>query len=81
MKALIITLSIILNFSSGFGTVKDKNTAANNKIASTNPVVDTIRLNDLLIKPFQLEIVPPSSGIQFFRNGIIFLSQDRKSVV
>lgn len=77
MKALIITLSIILNFSSGFATVKDKNTAANNKIASTNPVVDTIWLNDLLIKPFQLEIVPPSSGIQFFRNGIIFLSHTK----
>ena len=26
------------------------------------------------VRPFHLDIVPPSSGVQFYRNGIIFLS-------
>jgi len=26
------------------------------------------------VKPFYLDIIPPSSGVQFYRNGIIFLS-------
>ena len=26
------------------------------------------------IKPFHLDIIAPSSGVQFYRNGIIFLS-------
>ncbi len=26
------------------------------------------------VRPFHLDIIPPSSGVQFYRNGIIFLS-------
>ncbi len=26
------------------------------------------------VRPFYLDIIPPSSGVQFYRNGIIFLS-------
>ena len=35
---------------------------------------DTSGNGSLILKPFQLDIIPPSSGIQFYRNGIIFLS-------
>jgi len=35
---------------------------------------DTVAGKFLEIKPFHLEIVAPSSGIQFYRDGIIFLS-------
>ena len=31
----------------------------------------------LRIDPFNLPIIPPSSGIQFYRNGIIFLSSSK----
>ena len=31
----------------------------------------------LKVDSFNLEIIPPSSGVQFFRNGIVFLSNTR----
>ena len=40
-------------------------------------VADTIGKSSVLIKPFQLDIVAPSSGVQFYRNGIIFLSYSK----
>lgn len=40
-------------------------------------VIDSVRMNDLRIRPFYLEIIPPSSGVQFYRNGIIFLSHSK----
>ncbi|MRS04744.1 hypothetical protein EG832_16230, partial [bacterium] len=38
---------------------------------------DTSQIRNLLIRSFKLEIVPPSSGVQFYRNGIIFLSYSK----
>lgn len=39
---------------------------------------DTTGLVSLLkVDSFRLEIIPPSSGIQFFRNGIVFLSNTK----
>ena len=29
------------------------------------------------VRPFPLDIIPPSSGVQFYRNGIIFLSYSK----
>ena len=33
----------------------------------------------LQVRPFQLEIVAPSSGVQFYRNGILFLSYSKSA--
>ena len=38
---------------------------------------DTTVLKNIIIKPFGLDIVAPSSGVQFYRNGIIFLSYSK----
>jgi hypothetical protein len=39
---------------------------------------DTINANALLkINRFRLDIIPPSSGVQFYRDGIVFLSNSR----
>jgi hypothetical protein len=39
---------------------------------------DTAGLIDhLLVDSFKLEIIPPSSGVQFFRDGIVFLSNTK----
>ena len=38
---------------------------------------DTTGLKNIIIKPFALDIVVPSSGVQFYRNGIIFLSYSK----
>ncbi len=40
---------------------------------------DSARTNYLCIRPFDLEIIPPSSGVQFYRNGILFLSHSKQS--
>lgn len=42
-------------------------------------VPDTTQENLLSIKPFHLEIVSPSSGVQFYRNGIVFLAYSKGS--
>jgi hypothetical protein len=39
---------------------------------------DTINANALLkVDRFRLDIIPPSSGVQFYRDGIVFLSSSR----
>ena len=40
-------------------------------------ITDTSLISSLRIRPFGLEIVPPSSGVQFYQNGIIFLSHSK----
>lgn len=40
--------------------------------------IDTNSLSNLRVRPFNLEIIPPSSGVQFYRKGIIFLSHSTK---
>ncbi len=42
-----------------------------------NQTKDTNKPGHLLVRPFQLEIAPPSSGVQFYRDGIIFLSHSK----
>jgi hypothetical protein len=42
-------------------------------------VPDTTHEKFLSIKPFHLEIISPSSGVQFYRNGIIFLAYSKGS--
>jgi hypothetical protein len=53
--------------------------ADNNKVLLENFSVsrDTIIGTGIRMHPFHLEIIPPSSGVQFYRNGIIFLSFSR----
>lgn len=76
MKSLITFLSIAFLLgieavtSSAGNLVVPSAAYAINKSASA----DTTGNGLLIIKPFQLDIIPPSSGIQFYRNGIIFLS-------
>jgi len=76
MKSLIAFLSIAFLF--GFEAAGSS--AGNPSVPSTayslqnSAYADTTSNGPLIIKPFQLDIIPPSSGIQFYRNGIIFLS-------
>lgn len=76
MKSLIIYLSISLllgfNASASNDGITDLQLPA--YAIKYNSPADTTGISGLLIKPFLLEVVPPSSGVQFYRNGIIFLS-------
>jgi hypothetical protein len=39
---------------------------------------DSLNRNTLIkVDPFRLEVIPPSTGVQFYRNGLVFLSQTR----
>lgn len=41
---------------------------------------DTLRNNpSVLIYPFNLELLAPSSGVQFYRDGIVFLSRSKRN--
>lgn len=43
-----------------------------------NLITDTIIRNQFLkVDPFRLNIVSPSSGVQFYKNGIVFLSHSK----
>ncbi len=76
MKSLILCLSISLLFGFKAGASNDRNLdgplPAHTK--HNNLPADTTGIANLMIKPFMLEVIPPSSGVQFYRNGIIFLS-------
>ena len=37
----------------------------------------TNRRKQLQVRPFPLDITPPSSGVQFYKDGIIFLSHSK----
>ena len=51
-------------------------TGAINEILVQNS--DTLDISKLIkVTKFRLEIVPPSSGVQFYRDGIVFLSQTK----
>lgn len=71
-RLLFLGLFYFLTFSSTMA--EEEYLSLNVKNISQHSSSDTSRYNDLLIKPFHLEIVPPSSGVQFYRDGILFLS-------
>jgi len=45
---------------------------------ATIGISDTLDLGSLIrVGRFRLDIIPPSSGVQFYRNGIVFLSNSK----
>jgi hypothetical protein len=46
--------------------------------SAVTQVADTLDSNKLIrVDPFRLDIIPPSSGVQFYRDGIVFLSHSK----
>ena len=76
MKSLIICLALSLLIGVEVLATHDGDPGSNRPTYKmpNNVPGDTAGSANLLIKPFLLEIIPPSSGIQVYRNGIIFLS-------
>jgi hypothetical protein len=76
MKSRIIYLSIslLLGFNVAGSNSGDTDSQFPAHTTGENTPADTPDSSKLLIKPFLLEIIPPSSGVQFYRDGIIFLS-------
>ena len=79
MKHLLIILALVM-FKSGFAFAYHSNPHVKNSDQNNsclNHYTDTITANNINIKPFHLEIVAPSSGVQFYRNGIVFLAYSK----
>ena len=79
MKHLLIILALVM-FKSGFAFAYYPNPYLKNSYQDNgylNHYTDTITANNINIKPFHLEIVAPSSGVQFYRNGIVFLAYSK----
>ncbi|MGE5349030.1 MAG: hypothetical protein ACM3NP_07125 [Actinomycetota bacterium] len=77
MKAAMNFKLLMLILAVGSFMVKGEPMPARGNIAMQQTETDTIGYTNLLIRPFYLEIVPPSSGVQFYRDGIIFLSHTK----
>jgi len=76
MKSLLIclTISFLLGFKAEASNDRDTGSTFTAYTKHNNLTTDTTGSTNLLIRPFLLEIIAPSSGIQFYRDGIIFLS-------
>lgn len=76
MKSLTIFLSIafLIGFEAGGSSAGNPALSSTAYALHNSANADSTGNGSLIIKPFQLDIIPPSSGIQFYRNGIIFLS-------
>ncbi len=78
MKSIIILIPLaILNMgiiSANHSDLEIKYSIAKQENNNTQPSPQD---TSMLVRPFQLEIVSPSSGVQFYRNGILFLSYSK----
>ena len=71
---LVVLFSMGLNTLSASSVIKDISSDLSNDYLKQDT---SINRQYLRIDPFNLPIIPPSSGIQFYRNGIIFLSSSK----
>lgn len=80
MKRLILTLFVFklagffAIWSNCFPAKGERDVAVSSSVHKTDTLNKPLPLK---IVPFNLEIIPPSNGIQFYRNGIIFLSHTK----
>ena len=77
LRNTILTLACLISVEAahaGYNVSSDKYSARGYEIDFPS---DTTGLKSIKIKPFDLDIVAPSSGVQFYRNGIIFLSYSK----
>jgi hypothetical protein len=76
MKSIILCLliSLLLGFKAEASNDRKLDRPLLAQTKHNNLPADTTGNANLTIKPFLLEVIPPSSGVQFYRNGIIFLS-------
>jgi hypothetical protein len=77
MKIIIILLAFVWNVSLLQESVNYEPTEVNFLRMGKIQVIDSVSTNALRIRPFHLEIIPPSCGVQFYRDGIIFLSHSK----
>ncbi|MCU0474400.1 MAG: hypothetical protein MUC93_13730 [Bacteroidales bacterium] len=71
---LLFTASMI--FMESFTNVSDKN-GSNMFIHNPGDPDTTINNQPVIVKAFNLNIIPPSSGVRFFKDGIVYLGSSK----
>ena len=73
-----IYLILITSWLSITGTTPGNSSGASDYSKPAIYLADTLNPNSLIkVDSFQLDIIPPSSGVQYYRNGIVFLSNSK----
>jgi hypothetical protein len=68
-------LTIILISSASAGKYLRKDLLLNSSLKTIDDTANIIRL--IKVDTFRLPIIPPSSGVQFYKNNIVFLSRSK----
>jgi hypothetical protein len=73
--ALFFVLTIILISSASAGKYLSRELLLNSSSTSMGDTANFVRF--IKVDTFRLSIIPPSSGIQFYKNNIVFLSRSK----
>ena len=73
--ALFFVLTIILISSASAGKYLSRELLLNSSLTSMDDTANFVRF--IKVDTFRLSIIPPSSGIQFYKNNIVFLSRSK----
>jgi hypothetical protein len=78
-KAFVfIFIVCILSLIISVGAYAQKKSTVKTDKKSNSSLADTLAGRRIIrIDPFRLELVPPSSGVQFYRYGLVFLSNSK----
>lgn len=77
-RANITSLLLLSLMTLSFTT--EKQTEATHSVMYTMPEPDTIINQPVRVSAFDLPVVPPSSGVQFFKDGVLFLASSKSRV-
>ncbi|MDI9533152.1 MAG: SPOR domain-containing protein [Bacteroidota bacterium] len=77
MKSMIIHLASIILIAPDVSPPDASASVFLSTTSEENRSEETNRREQLQVRPFPLDITPPSSGVQFYKDGIIFLSHSK----
>jgi hypothetical protein len=72
---LFLVLTIILISSASIGKYINREQLLNSSLTTMYDTANFVRF--IKVDTFRLSIIPPSSGIQFYKNNIVFLSRSK----
>lgn len=73
--ALFFVLTTILISAASAGKYLSRDLLLNSSLTRTDDTANFVRF--IKVDTFRLSIIPPSSGIQFYKNNIVFLSRSK----
>lgn len=77
MKVILILLSLLFLNQHKSILTQAESAWSDSSSRMVTMASDTTHSGKFRVRPFQLDIVPPSTGVQFYKNGMIFLSHTK----